>query len=421
MTQLLPIAALLLGSALLVFAGGLHGLLLPIRGTLEGFSDTALGLLGTGWAIGYVTGCITTPRIVRRVGHIRTFGVFASLTAIAILLNLLLMVPAAWIPLRAISGFCFAGAAMVVESWLNERAQPNTRGRIFGLYTMVNLGATMAGQMLLTLGDPAGYVFFVVGAIVYAMALLPTALSTAAQPVPLTQVRLDIRDLWRNSPIAVIAVFLAGISNSAFGTLGPVYGGKIGLPVTDIATMMSIALLAGAVLQIPLGMLSDRTDRRLVLLGVALAACAVGLTLSLGGMLPPMAVVALVAAFGGMIYSMYPIIVAHASDHAAPGAFLKTSGGLLLLFGIGSIVGPLLAALLMTVTTPSGLFSVTSAAHALIVLFTLLRIRQRAPVAAEERGEFVSIASGVKPATPEAMALDPRAEGDLELQSDPQI
>lgn len=412
MTHILPIAALLVGSALLLLAGGLQGLLLPLRGSFEGFSDNSLGLLGTGWAVGYIAGCLLTPIIVRRVGHIRAFGVFCSLASIVVLLNLVFMTPWAWIPLRALSGFCFAGAAMVVESWLNERANPDTRGRIFGIYTMINLGATTAGQMLLTLGDPAGYLFFVVGAMVYSCALLPTALSTAAAPQPLSQVRLDIRALWRNSPVAVIGVFLVGISNSAFGTLGAVYGRQVGLSVSSIATMMSVALLAGALIQVPVGMLSDRIDRRIVLIGIAIAGFLVGTALSFGDSLSPLVIISLVAAFGGMIYSMYPVIVAHANDHSPPGEFLKTSGGLLLLFGVGSIVGPLLASVMMTMTRPQGLFAVTSAAHALIIGFSIWRMTQRAPLAPEEKEEFVAMASGVRFSTPETLALDPRAEDD---------
>lgn len=412
MTHILPIAALLVGSALLLLAGGLQGLLLPLRGSFEGFSDNSLGLLGTGWAVGYIAGCLLTPIIVSRVGHIRAFGVFCSLASIVVLLNLVFMTPWAWIPLRALSGFCFAGAAMVVESWLNERANPATRGRIFGIYTMINLGATTAGQMLLTLGDPAGYLFFVIGAMVYSCALLPTALSTAAAPQPLSQVRLDIRSLWRNSPVAVIGVFLVGISNSAFGTLGAVYGRQVELSVSSIATMMSVALLAGALIQVPVGMLSDRIDRRIVLIGIAIAGFLVGMALTFGNSLSPLAIISLVAAFGGMIYSMYPVIVAHANDHSPPGEFLKTSGGLLLLFGVGSIVGPLLASVMMTMTRPQGLFAVTSAAHALIIGFSIWRMTQRAPLAPEEKEEFVAMASGVRFSTPETLALDPRAEDD---------
>ena len=155
--QFLPVSTLLLGSAFLLFAGGINGLILPLRGQYEGFSALSLGLLGTGWAIGYVSGCIFTARLVGRVGHIRAFGAMAAIAAISILLSALLVTPIAWIILRALCGFCFAGAAMIVESWLSEQTEPSSRGKVFGVYTMVNLGATTAGQMLLTVGDPNGF------------------------------------------------------------------------------------------------------------------------------------------------------------------------------------------------------------------------------------------------------------------------
>ncbi|MFD1695499.1 MFS transporter [Roseibium aestuarii] len=409
MSAIVSISALLIGSALLLLAGGLHGLLLPLRGLHEGFSDSSLGLLGAGWAAGYMIGCLVVPIIVKRVGHTRSFGALCSLAGITLLLNLLLMEPLAWILLRSLSGFCFAGAAMIVESWLNERTTPKTRGRVFGIYTMINLGATTLGQMLLTLGDPTGFVFFVIGSIIYSLALLPTALSTAASPQPLTQARLDPKLLWRNSPIAVLAIFMVGISNGTFGTLGAVYGRRVGLEVSDVAIMMSLALLAGALVQIPVGYASDRLDRRLVLVAMALLAMAIGFTLTMFGGQSAVVTIALITAFGGMIYSMYPVILAHASDHAEPGDFLKTSGGLLLIFGTGTMVGPVVAAPLMSATSPSALFQITAAAHLSIIVFAIWRMTQRAALASEDKTDFVVNIASARFATPETSVLDPRS------------
>ncbi|SUA99610.1 Uncharacterized MFS-type transporter ycaD [Pannonibacter phragmitetus] len=410
MSTVFSIAALLLGSGLLLMAGGLHGLLLPVRGLAEGFSDTSLGMLGAGWAVGYIAGCLLVPMIVKRVGHIRTFGVMASIAAISMLLNLLFMMPEVWIPLRALTGFCFAGGAMIVESWLNERANNKTRGRVFGIYTMINLGSTTIGQMLLTLGDPTGFVFFVVGSIIYSLSLLPTALSTAATPTPLTQARLDPRQLWKNSPVAVVAVVLTGISNGAFGTLGAVYGRRIGLEVGDVAIMMSLSLLIGALIQVPVGMISDRIDRRLVLIGMGLVAMVVEIVLSLLSAPGSTTVIIFVSLFGGMIYSMYPVIVAHANDHAAQGEFLKTSGGLLLLYGAGTMIGPIAAAALMTASSPSALFQVTAASHLLMVLFTIWRMTQRASLSVAEKSDFVPVLTTGRLSTPETAAMDPRSD-----------
>ena len=316
--SLLPLTALLMGSAFLLFAGGVNSLILPIRGEAEGFSAAALGLLGTGWAIGYVAGCLRTPALVAKVGHIRAFGAMCAIAAIAVLMSLLLVTPWVWVPVRALSGFCFAAAAMVVESWLNERADAASRGRIFGIYTMVNLMATTAGQMVLTLGDASGFFFFVLAAMVYCLALLPTAISATTTPRPLTQVSLNLPALWKNSPIAVFAVLMVGISNASFGTLAAVYAARIGLPLTDIALFASIPILAGAIMQLPVGIASDRYDRRVVLLGIAvLALVADVLFITVGGA-GPLVAMGLAALFGATVFTMYPMIVAHANDHAEP-------------------------------------------------------------------------------------------------------
>ncbi len=416
--QLGPVAMLLLGLFLLMFAGGMNGLLLPLRGSAEGFSDLALGLLGAGWAIGYILGCISTPRIVARVGHIRTFGVLAATAAIAILSTLLIVHPGAWPILRAVSGFAFAGAAMIVESWLSERADPAARGRIFGVYTMVNLGGTTAGQIMLMTGDPGGYVFFVLGAMVYCLALLPTALSTTAAPTPLAEVTIRPGALWRNSPIAFVGVLLIGVANSTFGTLGAVYAGQIGLSIATIALLMSAAILAGALFQIPVGFASDRMDRRFVLIALATGAIAVDATFILLQPDDPTLVLTLAALFGCCIYGMYPILLAHASDHAADSSFMELSGGLLVLFGIGSIFGPMIAGVVMSAAGPSGLFLTTICAHAIIVLFALWRISLRAAVPEDEKGAFVPV-SVVRVSTPESGALDPRGEDEAESSALP--
>ncbi|MDK3016286.1 MFS transporter [Pseudodonghicola flavimaris] len=407
--QILPISALLLGSALLLFAGGMNGLILPVRGTIEGFSASSLGLLGSGWAVGYVLGCLMMARLVGRVGHIRSFSVMAAFAAVAVLLSLLLLSPWAWVPLRAISGFCFAGAAMIVESWLGERAEPSTRGRIFGIYSMVNLGASTAGQMVLTLGDASGALFFVLPAIFYCLALVPTAISSSASPRPLVRVSLDMRALWRNSPVAVFAVFCVGISNSAFGTLSAVYASGVGLQLASVTLFASLPVLAGALSQIPIGMASDRTDRRMVLVGVAVLALATDLAFLLLRPEDRMINLGLAALFGAAIYAMYPVIIAHANDHAEEGSFIQVSGGLLMTFGLGSIAGPLAAGFGMARLGEPALFLTSAVAHLLIILFAVLRIAMRAPVVEEDKASFVSVPPG-RVSTPETAVLAATAE-----------
>jgi MFS family permease len=402
--SLLPLAALLMGSAFLLFAGGVNSLILPVRGDAEGFSAASLGLLGTGWAFGYVAGCLRTPTLVARVGHIRAFGAMCAIASIAVLLSLVLITPWVWIPARALSGFCFAGAAMIVESWLNERVDSASRGRVFGIYTMVNLAATTAGQMVLTLGDANGYFFFVLAAMVYCLALLPTAISATTTPSPLTSVSLNLRALWENSPIAVVAVLMVGISNAAFGTLAAVYAARIGLSLGDIALFASIPILAGAAAQIPIGIASDKMDRRRILVGIALGALVADALFLFGGFRDLWAVMALAGLFGATVFAMYPVIVAHANDHAAPGTFIQVSGGLLLVYGIGSILGPTAAGFAMSEFGESSLFMVTATAHIILILFALVRLRLAPAVAMEDKGSFQSTPLA-RVSTPETAAL----------------
>jgi MFS family permease len=241
MSQIVKISALLFSSALLMFAGGMHGLILPVRGAEEGFSLLALGLIGTGWSVGFISGSITVPMLVRRVGHIRAYAVMAAIASMTILLNLIFINDWAWIFLRIFSGFCFAGAAMVVESWLNEVSDNESRGTTFSIYVSITLFASTAGQMAISVTGVAGYIPFILAAIAYTCAVLPTAVTRTPQPAPLQSASLDIGLLFKTSPVAVITAFSVGMANGAFGTLAPVYGIERGFSTATIAYVMSLA------------------------------------------------------------------------------------------------------------------------------------------------------------------------------------
>lgn len=400
-----PIFALLRGTAFLLAAAGLHGLLLPLRGQAEGFPPTSLGLLGTAWAGGFVAGCLFAPRLVRSVGHVRAFGAFASIGAIVALLTGLFIDPFSWFVLRIVTGFTMAGSFMIIESWLNERATNDNRGSVFGLYQMVTYASIMGGQMLLAAGEIADESLFMVTGILFCLALIPTAVSTAESPRPLHDVSLDLKGLYANSPVAAIGVVLIGIANGAWGTLGAVYGAQAGLSNGSIAVMMSLVVAAGAIGQMPAGRLSDRMDRRYVLAGAALFCALTGLAIF--GLAPrdTTTILGATALYGALAYTLYSIAVAHANDHAGSRDFVKVSGGLLLLYGAGTMIGPLLAGAFMEILPAESIFLATALPHLGLAGFALYRTRRRAAVPAREP---FSNMPAERAATPEGLRLDPR-------------
>jgi len=403
--QLLPIIALLASTFLLLVGIGLQGILMPVRAAAEGWNSYEIGLMGTAYAVAFTLGCIVAPRLVRSAGHIRTFSSLAAILAACVLLNGLWVAPLPWIAVRAVSGFAIAGAYMVIESWLNERVTNATRGLVFSLYMAVSMAAMMSGQFALPLVGPTLPAAFMVCAVFYALAVVPNALSRAPSPKPLVQARLDLGMIWRNSPAAVVCVTLSGVLSGAWTNMAPVFGQRAGLSTVDISTLLVATMGGGLVFQFPLGRLSDRIDRRLAMVlagAVGLLAALYGLFFWSGDRLPLFAVAFVI---GGVIYPAYSLAVAHANDFARPADFVKIAGGLLILYGLGTMAGPMLAAWLMETFGPRGLFAATGGAHASFAAYAAWRIaRRRAPAA---KPDFAAVPAP-RPTTPESLRADPR-------------
>lgn len=417
--NLLPVFALLSSTLFLFLGNGLQGLLLPVRGSAEGYSNEVLGFLGTSWAAGFVIGCFVAPAIVRRAGHIRAFGSFVALICLTVLLTGLFIDDVAWVSFRAITGFCTAGTSMIIESWLNERATNESRGAIFSLYIAITLFGVVAGQLAVPFGDVSTTSLFMVCAIIYCVAIMPAMLSKAESPQPLKKVKLDLPALYRTSPVSFVGILLIGIANGAYGTLGAVFGARAGLHPTTIAIMVSVTIFIGALAQFPAGKLSDRIDRRFVLAGLSGLAAVAGLGVAVIQPAHVYVLISMVAVYGAAANALYPIAVAHANDFASSEDFVKVSGGLLLLYGIGTIIGPTLGGPIMTSYGPYALFMVTAISHLLITAYAIFRSRQRAALPTEEKDNFSTTAAAPM-ATPESVSLDPRApqypEDEAELE-----
>jgi len=410
--QLLPIVALLASTFLLLVGLGLQGILMPVRAAIEGWNAYEIGLMGTAYALAFTGGCLVAPRLVRSAGHIRTFSSLAAILAACVLLNGLWVAPASWIAVRAVSGFAIAGAYMVIESWLNERATNSSRGLVFSLYMAVSMAAMMGGQFALPLVDPALPAAFMVCALFYALAVVPNALSRAPSPKPLVQARLDLAMIWRRSPAAVVCVALSGVLSGAWTNMAPVFGQRAGLSTVDISTLLVATMGGGLAFQFPLGRLSDRVDRRLVMVLAGL----IGLAAALGGLFlwngGRWQLFLIAFTIGGVIYPAYSLAVAHANDFAKAADFVKISGGLLILYGFGTMAGPMLAAWLMETFGPRGLFLATGGAHGGIALYAVWRLgRRRETLRPAGKGDFSPVPEP-RVTTPETLRHDPRA-GEL--------
>jgi len=404
---LLPIAALLLSDALLLAGHGLQLTLLPLRGAIEGLTDTEIGLTGSAYFLGFVAGCLITPWIVHRAGHIRSFAVLASGFSALVLMFDLLPIFWFWLLLRFVTGACISGLYMIIESWLNERATRETRGTLLSIYTIINLLMIVVGQQLVNLASPEASTLFAVAAILLSVAIIPVSMTTALAPAPLVRIKLSPRKVWRLSRVGVGGAIAAGLSTGAFWSLGPLYAREVGMDTYQLTLFMSSAVLGGAALQFPLGRLSDHYDRRLVVLGAALVGAALSVAL---GTIPDLSGglrIGLAFLWGGTTMTLYAICLAHANDRAQPEDFVMVGTSILLTFGIASAIGAPLAAMAMGLLGSGGLFLFAGVVLALLALGILRRRKTHYLPVLDETVPFRAVADIT---TPAALEMDPRAE-----------
>ena len=362
MRQLLvSVIALLASMGLMLLGSGLMGTLLSIRMSLDGVSPLIKGLVLSAFYLGLLVGSQQAGRVIRRVGHIRAFAIFSAVCGASILLHGLYVIPAVWFVLRVAIGFSTAGLYLVVESWLHERSGAMVRGRLFSLYQTVSYAGLGLGQFLLLLGDPAGPSLFMVIAVLFALCLVPVALSRASDPPePGRHVPMAVGATIRQSPLAAWTCVASGIVSSVVFTLTPAYALSLGLDVGSVTWVMAALILGGGLLQWPIGHLSDQCGRRLMILmvGVMSAATAI-LIASYGTRMPFVALLGVMAVYGGFAFTYYPLAVSHANDSLASGSdFVTVAGALLFLWGLGASSGPIVLGWLVGEFGQSSLFIV---------------------------------------------------------------
>lgn len=384
-----PVAALLIGVAILLAGSGLQGTLLPVRAGVESFSTLAIGLIGAAYFLGFTIGCLKGPELVGLVGHVRVFAAMTALASATPLLHGLVVNPLIWSGLRLISGFCFAVLFIVIESWLNEQATNESRSIVFSTYVMITLTFLGAGQMMLVFYDPTEMHLFAIASVLVSVAAMPVVLTRGPTPQQPVSVDVDLRRLFKISPSGSFGCLVTGLANGTFWSLSPLFIAASSDDLNLAAAFMTAGVIGGALAQWPVGFLSDKLGRRKTLAlaasgGIAISAVIIFQSSSIGGI----SLLLLGVAWGACSFPLYAVSVAHANDYTDPDDYVMVSSGLLLMYGAGAVIGPFVASAVMTVLGAGGMFIFTGFSHMLLIAFVAVRISRRGTAATDEHIPF---------------------------------
>ncbi|NRA99866.1 MAG: MFS transporter [Rhodobacteraceae bacterium] len=391
--------ALLLGVLLLMLGNGMQSTLLGIRGAIEGFSTFEMSIVMSGYFVGFLFGSRLTPELIRRVGHVRVFAALASFVSAILILYPTITNPWAWIALRVIFGFCFSGVYVTAESWLNNAVSNDRRGQALSLYLIAMMAGVVASQGLVAIGDASGFVVFIIPSVLVSISFAPILLSINPTPAFEATKPLSLRALYGISPLGCVGLFLlGGVFSAQFG-MAAVYGTQAGLSVASISAFIAAIYLGGLLLQYPIGWLSDRMDRRLLILGVAAAG---GVACLIGAALGNIFAVLLGVSFliGGFSNPLYALLIAYTNDMIDNDDMAAASGGLIFLNGLGAIVGPPAMGWAMETVGPEGFWMFIALMMFAIAGYAAWRMTRRPSVASPE--ETASYAPILPTATPVA-------------------
>ncbi|MEO9078023.1 MAG: MFS transporter [Rhodanobacter sp.] len=367
---------LLLSTAFLLMGVGLLHTHIALQGRALGFSVAMIGVLTSAYYAGFLVGTYTIPRLTHRIGHIRSFAFCTALVTLVVLVQALDPAYGVWFVLRILQGVLLVGLYAIIESWLNAAADQAHRSSVFAIYMMVNLGASAAAQQFLRIRGE-GFVLFCVVAILFCAASLPVVATAQPQPRFHSVPKVQIRRLFRLAPTALVSALISGLVLGAFWGLLPLYAAARGLGTGGIGTYMSVAIAGGVVLQWPLGRFSDRVDRRLALSLISAIAALAALANLLLPTASGTAALVVIFVFGGMSFTLYPIAVAHLVDYLHSDELLSASSTVLLVSGVGSAVGPLVAGALMSVLRPQLLFAWFAVLDGILASYALYRFTRR--------------------------------------------
>lgn len=398
--------ALFLGMALIMLGNGLQGSLLGVRAAIEDFDITTTGLIMSGYFVGLIVGAIVVPKIVGRVGHIRSFGALASLASTSILVHVVFIDPWVWWGMRLTTGFAYAGIYIVAESWLNDAADNNSRGQLLSFYMLISLGGLAGGQFMLNIASPTGFDLFILISVLVSIAVIPILTSVGRAPSFEATESVGFLQLYRVSPLGVLGILICGISMGAIFGMGAVYASNIGLTVREVSFFMASLIIGGIVLQYPIGRISDLVGRRQAIIGTCMMGAVVSFIAAINSS-DGWQLYLLIALVGGLSFPLYSLCVAHTNDYLSPSQMVAASGTLVLANGLGASLGAPITALAMENFGAQAFFQTNGGALAAVGVYALWRATRREAISTEDAGDFV-----VMTPTPMSAVMNP----DLELE-----
>lgn len=400
--------------AIVMVAVGLFSTFVPLRLTLDNHSTFITGGVTAAYFAGLVLGSVRAERFIARVGHIRTFSAFASLTgAISIFMGLVIN-PMLWIFSRFLMGFFTAGLFIVIESWLLMVGGKERKGTILAFYMIAFYAAQAGGQFLLSQLPTLSLIPFSIGAFLISLSVVPVALTRYKSPTIEEPSLLSPLKLLKISTFGILSSFGSGLIMGAFFGLAPVFAINVGMASADVATFMGVTIIGGFILQWPLGRLSDKINRRSVLISVSFVTSTLALLMAFAALMSSDALFILSVLFGGFSFTMYPMSISYTNDYLDPKDLIAATGGLLLSYGVGCVLGPLIAPPVMQVLGPSGLYVYFAIVSALVGTIGFVRRNIKRHIALKDQVAYRSIPR----TTPKISELDPRAEGEKNSHPD---
>ncbi|WP_270730734.1 MFS transporter [Shimia sp. Alg240-R146] len=411
--------ALLLGMMLLMIGNGMHGTLLGIRGEAAGFSTLEMSMVMSAYFVGFLGGSRMTPEMIRRVGHVRVFAALASFISAVLIMYPTFQNPIAWVLGRVLIGFCFSGVYVTAESWLNNAASNDTRGKALSLYMMVQMIGIVTAQGLVTLPDPSGFVLFVIPSVLVSISFAPILLSISPTPAFDTTKPMTMRELFGNSPLGVVGMFmLGGVFSAQFG-MSAVFATRAGLSVGELSLFIASFYVGATLCQYPLGWISDRMDRRVLIMFVAAIGCVAAVVGFTAGDNYPMLLISALF-IGGFSNPLYSLLIAHANDFLEYEDMAAASGGLVFINGLGAIAGPIITGWAMDVIGPSGFFIYLALLLAVLGIYAGFRTTRRSAPAVEDTGSYTAVMPTSSPVAVEVaqeVAIETALEEEHEAEA----